>query len=262
MLKNWDELEGEEFDSLILGNGASMAVSTSFGYGSLLDYARSRNMITEPIQKVFDYLDGTSDFELVLSMIWHAYHVNKALGVEDTLTTQAYNDVKIALIKSVHQVHPEIDAVRSYLIPMYTFMSRFKTVVSLNYDLLVYWSMLKGNEELGQWFKDCFIRDWQFERDFERLRKPYGDAGGSTLVFYPHGNLALSTSLHGSEIKIVLEFNSQRLLGQISDKWSDGSQFPLFVSEGTTDQKTNAILRIGYLSTVFNMVLPHSARRS
>jgi hypothetical protein len=52
--------------------------------------------------------------------------------------------------------------------------------------------MLAGNERLQcQWFKDAFV-DGVFKHDFDFLYKPHGSAGGSSLVFYPHGSLFCS----------------------------------------------------------------------
>ena len=84
---------------------------------------------------------------------------------------------------------------------MAEFMKRFETVLSLNYDLLVYWAMLKGNDEYGNWFKDGFIDEGRFDNDYEVLREPLG-AERATLVFYPHGNLILATDLIGDEVKL------------------------------------------------------------
>jgi hypothetical protein len=71
-----------------------------------------------------------------------------------------------------------------------TFASAFPTVVSLNYDLTLYWAMLLFNAANGSWFKDAF-HDGEFQTDWEYLLRPYGHAAGATLVFYPHGSLSV-----------------------------------------------------------------------
>jgi hypothetical protein len=53
--------------------------------------------------------------------------------------------------------------------PIGEFLRRFSTVVSLNYDLIVYWAILVSNNKLGTWFKDCFVNG-QFDHDWERFR--------------------------------------------------------------------------------------------
>jgi hypothetical protein len=250
---NWTEIADRYTDTLLLGNGASMAVDSCFSYRSLRQAAADNGLITLSIQKVFEHLE-TQDFELVMSMIWHAYHVNVALGVEDGLTQQAYDEVKAALVGAVRDRHTDIETARDHLPAIASFMKRFSTVLSLNYDLIVYWSMLHGNSEYGTWFKDCFNRG-TFDEDWRRMREPYR-AEGATLVFYPHGNLALTTAIGGAESKVSRYGQFEDLRESILSAWSSGSHFPLFVSEGETRQKELAILRSPYLSTVYHDVLP------
>jgi hypothetical protein len=249
----WHDIADQYTDTLLLGNGASMAVDSCFSYSSLRVAAAESGLITPSIQKVFDHLE-TQDFELVMSMIWHAYHVNVALGVPDGLTEQAYEDVKAALVGAVRDRHTGIETTRDHLSAIAGFMKRFDTVVSLNYDLIVYWSMLHGNREYGNWFKDCF-QSGSFDQDWRRFREPY-KAEGATLVFYPHGNLALTTSIGGVESKVMRQGKIDDLRELILEAWSEGKRFPLFVSEGENRQKELAILRSPYLSTIYHDVLP------
>jgi hypothetical protein len=128
-------------------------------------------------------------------------------------------------------------------------------VLSLNYDLLVYWAMMYGNAKIGaHWFKDCFTRrDRTFEEDFKFLAKPHGGAAGATLVFYPHGNLILGTGRNSQISKIVSEEHAD-LLETITKQWTHCT--PLFVSEGSSEQKDMAIHRHSYLQFVLTNVLP------
>ncbi len=247
----WEEIQSDFTEGVILGNGASMAIHQAFSYDSLLDKAKEINLITEDIDKVFTHLK-TEDFELVLQMLWHAYHINKALDINDPITSKAYEDLRTALIRSIRDIHVNYDQVSDKLLQMATFLKQFETVVSLNYDFLVYWAMLVGNSDWDQqWFKDCFV-DGKFEKDWKWLRKPLGNAGGTTLVFYPHGNLILATNLFGDEYKIVKD-ESGNLLDKVVHEW--GNYTPLFVSEGTSEQKLQAINRSLYLMSVYRSVI-------
>ena len=69
----------------------------------------------------------------------------------------------------------------------------------------------------------------------------------------------LASDLSGVETKIALQAHSGTLLGRVLNEWRSGDWLPLFVSEGESDQKHAAILRSGYLSTVYNSVLPNLA---
>jgi hypothetical protein len=134
-------------------------------------------------------------------------------------------------------------------------MSRYDTVLSVNYDLTVYWAMLKGNEAFGgTWFKDCWLHG-TFEGDWVRFREPMKGVSGATLVFYPHGNLALTSSLTEGEVKLSVDSGSGSLLDRVILEWAEGDRLPLFVSEGKSSQKEAAISRSGYLSTVYNDVM-------
>lgn len=255
MIHNWNEIK-DDFDdgTLLVGNGGSIAVYPNFNYGSLLDVAQDTGLITEQVTKIFKYL-GTNDFELVLNMVWHTLHVNEALEIHDEVTEKTYDDIRSALIEAVRKTHPPYGEIEDALKPIYEFMKPFKTVIDLSYDLIVYWAMLASRAEYGNWFKDCFINGTFRYEDWADLYEPYG-ANGATLVFYPHGNLVLASSLKGGDEKLVRQGEFENLLERIVSTWRSGTALPLFVSEGDSTQKRNAILRSGYLSTVYNSVLP------
>jgi hypothetical protein len=255
----WSQIRDDFADTLLLGNGASIAVDECFNYRNLLQAARQDHLITSSVDAVFGYLK-TTDFELVMNMLWHAYHINRALSVPDNLTQGAYRAIRDALIHAVRRHHAPYPKVEPHLPAMADFMKRFQTVLSLNYDLLVYWAMLRGNDDSpGNWFKDCFRGGEGFDHDWEHYRELYGGAAGATLVFYPHGTLALVERLGAGDAKIVkMARNSgrERLLDQVIQQWSAGDTTPLFVSEGDSAQKERAILRSEYLSAVYGHVMP------
>lgn len=181
-LHDWKDIADDFGDTLVLGNGASVALYEGFRYDSLREAAEERGFITSAVQQVFDHL-GTEDFELVLNMLWHAEHVNRALDVEEDITKQAYADVREALVRAVREVHCTYEDVEPYLSAIHNFIGRFQTVLSLNYDLVVYWAMLAGNTEFeASRFKDCFTDGIHLDPNWERLREPFGTSE-ATLVF-------------------------------------------------------------------------------
>lgn len=252
----WEAISDDFTDVLCLGNGASIALSQEFSYGSLLGEARKKGLITEDLDELFEYL-GTEDFELVLNLLWHAVHVNRALGITEDRTEKAYDSVRHALVEAVRENHADHADVAGRLPAAYQFLKRFKTVHSLNYDLVLYWAMMAGNDELGNWFKDCFVSG-SFHKNWERFRHPHR-ATGATLVFYPHGNLILATSLRGEDQKVRREDDWDDLLYRITELWDEGNLAPLFVTEGESDQKVHAIRRSAYLSTILDTILPDPA---
>ena len=127
-------------------------------------------------------------------MLWHASKINQALEIPDVRTIHAYESVRDALIEVVRAIHVPHDEVRARLATAATFISRFSTVVSLSYDVLVYWAILVGNEDAPNRLKDCFVNG-KFRQDWKQLREPFKPNQKATLVFYPHGNLALAADL-------------------------------------------------------------------
>lgn len=183
-------------------------------------------------------------------------HVNVALGTPSADISAAYAEVRSALIEAVHSVHPIHADVAADLQRVGTFASAFPTVVSLNYDLTLYWAMLLFNAANGSWFKDAFHHG-EFQADWGYLRRPLPPAGGATLVFYPHGSLAMARDYIGDETKISVGAGAAGdLLETITLRWSSRNYVPVFVSEGTSKQKVAAIRRSHYLTNVYEEVLP------
>lgn len=247
----WADIADNYKDTLVLGNGASIAVDPRFAYGSLLQVARERGRLTSALEKIFRYLE-TQDFELVLSMLWHAHHINQALGTTEDNTVAAYRDIRDALIGTIRDHHTDYATARPHLEPIWSFMKHFRTVASLNYDLIVYWAMMAAREHIGNWFKDGFV-DQAFAENWKQLREAY-QAAGATLVVYPHGNLAIGSKLPDVETKLV-RGTSADLLEKVLESWQDGKVTPLFVAEGTSSQKLGAIFRSRYLGMVYQEVL-------
>ena len=252
-IHDWNEIADRFTQGTVLvGNGASIAVDRKFLYTSLLEEARRLGQFNPEIEMLFQSFD-TFDFELVLRLVWHATKVNSSLGIPDPLTQRVYQDSRRALIETVREVHPLHFEVINRLPSMYRFLKQFSTVLSLNYDLLVYWTMTHGlNISDGHSFKDCFLNG-QFDDDWTRFRALYAERS-NTLVFYPHGNLALCRNLVETEYKI--SDAGTGLLDAILDRWNTEQYVPLFVSEGTAEQKLSSIQNSYYLSTVFREVIP------
>lgn len=254
-VKQWEEIKVDfESGSLILGNGASMAISDKFGYRSLFDEASKLGHLTEPVQKVFGSF-GVTDFELVLRRLWQAKLVNEALDIEYGTVEESYEQVRTALIATVRDTHVSYQEAEKHLEHIYQFMKPFKKVVSLNYDLIVYWAAMFGNRELGSWFKDCFNPSY-FSSDWKSYGEPYR-AKGATLFFYPHGNLVLHHHEFSSVKKIRVGTADDDLLESIFDKWERKDLAPAFVCEGTQESKQQSISSCSYLEKVFYEVLPN-----
>lgn len=255
LINDWQSIAGGfSRGKIILGNGASIAVSESFLYSSLFSNSLDHELISSDIHRLFSYFD-TRDFELVLRLVWHASKVNSSLGISDDRTHRAYLNVRDCLIQAVRDVHPSHFSISDKLICIYDFLSNFDIVLSLNYDLIVYWAITCGlRNGRRHALKDCFIHD-VFQSDWRRFQHSFGYQSGSTLVFYPHGNLSLFRDVLDREFKHPQVGWGTNLLNSILETWESGSVIPLFVCEGTKEQKIAAIQSSYYLSTVYREVL-------
>ncbi|PPD57587.1 DUF4917 domain-containing protein [Dehalogenimonas etheniformans] len=90
-----------------------------------------------------------------------------------------------------------------------------------------------------------------FETDYDFLRQTRGeDEEKVVLVFYPHGNLAISRSIFGDEQKVSRDGVS--LLENVLRHWVESDHIPVFVSEGSSTDKLRSIKRSHYLGSVYN----------
>jgi hypothetical protein len=254
-IEQWDDIKQHyEHGCLLLGNGASIAMHTGFMYSSLRAAAQERGFLEEAGQ-VFDVFE-TGDFELVLRLVWQADLVNTALKAKAPDVRKAYESVRSALIRTVratHLAHSEVSdspltkAQNSYLLTKHAFLSSFQLVVSLNYDLLVYWARMAAWGAGHDNTRDCFGKEDDGRLVFQGL--PERLERGMSFIVYPHGNLCMARSRYGDEVK--LRGGDARLLEATLQAWESGEFGPLFVSEGTFEQKMRSIRSSAYLSASY-----------
>jgi hypothetical protein len=183
--------------SLLIGNGFSIAqAGGQFSYSTLLE--KSGLQPDSSIRNLFDTL-GTVDFELVMRALQDAAKVEDAYGAADRATLFG-NDaaaVREALIHAVRQVHPGI----SFDIPQEqrnqcgSFLKNFANVFTVNYDLLLYWVILKMG---GNTFTDGFGLG-KTEGGFRTFSE-----GGDCNTFYLHGALHLFLGSRRETLKRIV----------------------------------------------------------
>ncbi|EII3094190.1 DUF4917 family protein [Vibrio cholerae] len=249
-IHNWIDIEHLFNGTLLIGNGASVAVDSRFHYNSLKDEAVKKGFLPDELNNVFRFYDDTTDFEVVLKLLWQSSKINKILNIDDSVTYTSYHKVKDALIETVRDTHLSHQEICSRLGNLYSFTSRFEDIICLNYDLILYWIMMYGNSiNDGHIFKDCFS-DGKFQTNWRRFIKPIGNQKKCTLVFYPHGNLIFGSD-DFEEFKI---HSTGGLLDDIFHCWEKGN-VPLFISEATSRKKVKTILKSEYLSVVYREIL-------
>lgn len=232
---NWEEIQGTEFYNLLLGNGFSMNVSTSFGYDSLLDIFDGRPVGRYKCTRdIFDKLE-TSNFETVLKAIYHALIVS--IDNETALNT-LYSDVRRALISAVKSIHPQFENVQVNDIAKE--LCYYRKVYTTNYDLILYWVILN---ELSDRFVDFF---WGCDMPFDEGQTEVFP--GKIPIYYLHGALHLKSNMYGQSYK-------SRITLAHPEDFFDGigaREFPLFISEGHSDLKRQKIDENNYLRFCFN----------
>lgn len=210
---------------------------------------------------------GTDDWEYILRMLQIASTVNRSLGVQEDATRNAYIQTQRGLFATIREFHIAYDDAKPYFERIARFVSRFYTILSLNYDLVLYWALLWSNDysNIPVYFKDCLAfhgdRNGELDPEWQRYYAPHEAHGDRKPVvwWYPHGNLALVSPIVGRDRKIARsrgEHSLSDLLDKVAEEWEREDQTPLLVAEGESAQKEDAIARSDYLRVVLDTVIP------
>jgi hypothetical protein len=259
---------------LLLGNGFSIALfADRFRYVSLLE---STNFDDHPSARhAFDAL-GTSDFEVVIHALRQMVTLGPLYSVDADRTARVAADaeaLKELLVQAIAGRHPERPSEISdnQYATCRRFLAHFGgesrngrpdrrgNIYTLNYDLLLYWTLL--HDQLLRWDADDPLNavfepteeihhDDGFRAPPDDWDAPYvtwdGEANHSQCVYFLHGALHLFD--HGFELqKICWERAGGRPLVDQVREALDRGDFPLFVSEGSSESKLERIRHSGYL---------------
>ena len=247
----WEDIKDQFTDSLLLGNGASIAIDKCFSYDSLYEKAS----LTPEVEGLFESFN-TKNFELVLQKLGEARKVMNALNIKCQKVLETHSSVQEALKTVLLKTHTDYDSFDFNADAITSFIMHFNhNIVSLNYDLTLYWARMKKDRN---WSKDGFMKDGLFRQNFEPLRISPKSNKKHPLVFYPHGSLYLLRTYEGKAKKIKLSPNTKHnLLKEIFKNWASDKADPLIVCEGTSVEKMNVILNNTYLNTVYEKILPN-----
>lgn len=251
-LVRWEKIEHQfKRGGILIGNGFSCAVWDKFGYSSLFERASSDESIQHPLspedKRCFEEMN-TQVFERVLSNLANAHKINGALGCSNPVVMARYNHIKNALGEVVRAVHvPRVMVPDDVLVKIREELRHYKFVYSTNYDLLIYWSVLHENNNKD--FVDFF---WSRSNGLGcrfSLTNTSVRNENSTRLFYLHGALHLHRKeCTGRTYKVV-----NREVGNLLDI----QEIPLFVSEGSSEDKLRAIGSSDYLSFAYSQFTEH-----
>jgi hypothetical protein len=232
-LEDWaDVVDDQEWPLLLLGNGASRAVSDKFAYHSLYLQAP----LSDEDRELFEAL-GTTNFEEVLNHLRTAELVCDQLGHASNEVSDRYSSIQEALIQVVndHHVAWEDAQAGDCLSHIRSALREHAEVFTTSYDLLIYWAMMSGAPP-GDGFGDLF---WNAGHKFDPLNTDVNN--DKTIVYWLHGGLHLQRGTFGDTIKRTNQ--GENLL----TTFAAGSNVPLFITEGTWKKKRGAIRRSDYL---------------
>lgn len=125
------------------------------------------------------------------------------------------------------------------------FLSDFQSIYTLNYDLLLYWVIMKEN--LNDKFKDGFCKNRiPSTGDFLTWYSWY-PFDNHTNIHYLHGSLHLYVEPKNNRITKHCYSNGKSLKKQIIEALNK-NEFPIFVSGATSQEKLGIINQCNYLA--------------
>lgn len=238
---------------VMLGNGFSIACRKDiFSYYALFD---SADLESHPeIERLFEYLE-TTDFEEVIRALNSAMKVASAYGIEeDTFFekvkehSEKLKEILVTTIAKRHPEHPfEIDD-EAYK-HCRVFLSEFDNIYTLNYDILLYWALMRDDVDNKNLKTDDGFRDptGSGEEDYVSW-----ESFQSASVHFLHGALHLFDAGHELR-KYTWSRTDMRIIDQVKEAL-DYNMFPLFVSEGYSQDKMNRIQHSGYLHKAYRSI--------
>lgn len=238
---------------LLLGNGFSIALFPNiFTYGTLFDKARSTHKLSKRVAGVFDLLE-TTDFEQVMEALQNASVLMTLYAKQDPeLAAKLQADaerLRDILAETISENHPErpYNVTPQQYVSCRQFLAHFDGhIYTLNYDLLLYWTLMQDELKPELKSDDGF-------RDVEEGSAHYVvwdvQNSSSQRIHYLHGALHIYDA--GAELKkFVWSKTDTALVDQIRRSLAI-RHYPLIVTEGSSEQKMDRIQHSGFLNRAY-----------
>ena len=237
---------------LLLGNGFSIACKPElFRYDNLFNQAdfTGAKRAREAFRKL-----ATTNFEAVIRALRDFSILAELYAAGDPRAKRrAEKDadkLREILVSAVADCHPNLPfniEPESYL-RCRDFLRPYKSINTLNYDLLLYWTLMQ--DELGDAQIPC---DDGFRKPAEDPEASYvtwdPDNSNSQTVRYLHGALHLYDT--GPEMRKYTWVNTGIPLVEQIRAALNQNYYPVFVSEGTSAEKVARIRHNDYLSKMY-----------
>jgi hypothetical protein len=237
-LKKWDNLPTKEFKSLLLGNGFSINIWEKFNYDSLLELAKRESCdrkLPDEVVNLFTDL-GSSNFEDVLRILYHAMLVDSQLGNPQKKSIDSlYRSTKEALASAVKFAHIPYSEGANFREINKAFAG-YQNVFTTNYDLIPYWSLMADPSKFYDYF-------WGDDSSFDiEDSEPWDEK--KTRLYHLHGAIHLVEKADGITKKLTVD--KGKPLSALFDL-GHPEQTPLFISESNYKEKLLRIRRNDYL---------------
>jgi hypothetical protein len=239
--------------TVLLGNGFSIAYNaTIFSYESLYEEAALANL-SIPKADLFATL-RSHDFENVMDKLRATADLIDLYG-GDSSTSATYRAdadvVRNGLADVIAARHPETssDLTDAEVSMSKAFLSHFRRIYTLSYDLLLYWSVMRREVTPHAPMRDGF--EYPAWNDRSTLIWKPRPTQGSQEIYYLHGALHYFAELiDGFERKRLVKLHGfmQRIVDTLRVRLN-ANQYPLIVTEGTSVEKVAHIERSAYLRT-------------
>jgi len=233
---------------LLLGNGFSIAARRgSFAFPSLFSRA---GPFSEPVAALFHELQ-TVDFEQVLGAL--KLKLNDPLAPASDLAEwkRQEAEVRAGFIEALQRVHPDSSAMMGSdeCQRCLAFLTHFVgggrgrklegRVYTTNYDLLLYWVVVRGGKGFSVFDRHYTVRE---DPSYALWHPDSLDPG----LVYLHGALHTYDRPNGGQM--MLRYHGRVSLIDQARRRLDQGEFPVFVSEGTSEDKAARIARSRYLT--------------
>ncbi len=251
---------------LLLGNGFSIGCRADiFHYASL--YGEADFSGIPEAQNIFEALD-TQDFEVAIKALESGAKIFPIYVPNDSSNVQIMNAHALALkellVTTIAKNHPpnpnaiedhKFWACRKFL-RHFLASDKGGHVFTLNYDLLLYWALMHGDNPFDRGVVELKKND-SFGNDEDDPEADYvvwqGEtAAHSANVHFLHGALHLFDS--GAELQKYTWVRKGNPLVEQARTAIEENKFPLFVAEGSSIQKKNKIRHNAYLYQCFKVL--------
>jgi len=241
---------------LLLGNGFSMAYNSDiFSYNALSTFIDKSD--NELLKQLFKSIN-TKNFELIMQQLDNFCEIAEIFSSDKKLVDKIKNasvTLKNSLIAAVNELHPEhvftIAEEKSKICSTFleSYLSKGGSVFSTNYDLLLYWTLMRNNSKYAI---DGFGRELENSDDeyiaeeeliYSELR--WGKYKSGQSIFYLHGALLIFDT--GIDI-VKEEYDSHNHLLEKIKTRLEKKEYPIFVTAGGAKEKLTHIMHNKYLS--------------